>query len=421
MGVGVREYLEKLGHKVGYDKNTGDVLVDSENGKMKSISSDRFTLKDDGRYYAESESDILDALKKNNISYVNGYSAVRNSLGKNNTVGYNNLTGQVNINGRDYNVDGVNFIRVGDEIFGKNDFMKNVEADKYENKFENYEKKIIDELLKDEYEGYDPSDDRNYQMAYKSFMNSAKADMGSRGLVSDSLASYYAAQGAEKLMPEYAKLHYEKYKDERKDKKDAVQTLLKMDENRMKAYQQNADDYHKALEFSEKQRKNNTESEDVNKKLEWEKEKNASQIKQEQEKTNMQFETEREKNKIQKNQNEIKAALERAELLGYVTKEDAEILNVPEGSKIFDAVEKEKDRDFDAEQAKLKSERDLENSRLLEEQKSQNRIKESKVDHEEAKEMSEINHKEDIEIRKIQNELNISKAKATAYYNALYK
>ena len=87
--IGVRDYLENLGHSVGYDQSSGDVLVDNERGNMKSIGSSGFTLKDDGKYYAESEQDILDALTKSGISHKNGYSPLRNSLSKNNTVGYN--------------------------------------------------------------------------------------------------------------------------------------------------------------------------------------------------------------------------------------------------------------------------------------------------------------------------------------------
>lgn len=365
MSVGVRDYLEKLGHKVGYDKKSGDVLVG--NGyNMKSIGNEGFTLGNDGRYYAESENDILKALKKNNIDYTVGFSPVRNSLGKENTVGYNYNTGQISINGRDYNIDGKNLLRVGDEIYGSDSFLKDVQEEKFENKYDAQEKRIIDLLLKEEYEGYNPEDDESYMMAYDSFMKSAKADMGKRGMTSDSLAAYYASQGAEKLMPEYAKLHYEKYRDRREDLKDAVSTLIDMDESRRAEYKQNRDDRMNALEYQNKRDNTNFERE----------------------------------NNIKDN------ALKKSELLGFVTKEDGELLNIPEGTKTYEAKENDENRDFEKQMAFEK----YENEKKIEELKSKNR-----------REEAELEYYRDIEIRKIQNDLDISKAEATAYYKAIYK
>ena len=240
MAIGVRDYLENLGHTVGYDQKSGDVLVKNEKGKMTSIGNESFKLGSDNRYYAESESDILSALSKSGISPKIGFSPVRNTLSPENSISYNEKTGQLYVNGRDYNVDGKNLINIGGTVYGEDNFIKSLEKGEYENKYASLQDETLKKLLGSKYEGYNPKNDKNYQMAYKSFMQDAKADMGERGLISDSLSTYYAAQGAEKLMPEFAALDYERYLNEQENLKDALDILGTLDENSRQAYKDNA-------------------------------------------------------------------------------------------------------------------------------------------------------------------------------------
>lgn len=241
MAIGVRDYLENLGHTVGYDKKTGDVLVKNEKGKMTSIGSDGFTLKDDGRYYAENESDILNALSKNNISAKIGFSPVRSALSPANTVGYNEKTGQVYINGRDYNVDGKNLIKIGDKVYGENNFLSSLEKKEYENKYSDMQENTLNKLLNSKYEGYNPAEDENFIAAFDAFMQGAKEDMGERGIISDSLITHYASQGAESLMPKYAALDYERFLNEQDNLKDSLDIMDRLNENDRQAYKTNAD------------------------------------------------------------------------------------------------------------------------------------------------------------------------------------
>ena len=275
--IGVREYLENLGHSVSYDQDSGDVLVDNERGKMKSIGSSGFTLKDDGKYYAESEQDILNALTKSGISHKNGYSPLRNSLSKNNTVGYNDKTGQVYINGRDYNVDGDALIKIGSQVYGRNDFIKSINEGEYKNDYRDLEERVLTTLLNERYTGYNPESDPYYQKAHKDFVKDAKADMGKRGIVSDSLAAHYAAQGAEKLLPLYAEMNYEKYRSEKEDLKDALDSMMALDESDRASFKANresalenvklshqreealAEQKHKAAELSDKEKEREAE------------------------------------------------------------------------------------------------------------------------------------------------------------------
>ncbi len=334
--IGVRDYLEGLGHKVGYDRETGDVLVDNEKGKMKSIGSAGFTLKDDGKYYAENEEDILSALKKSGVSYKNGFLPLRNSLPKGNTVGYNDKTGQVYINGRDYNVDGNSLIKIGSEVFGSRDFINSVGEKEYENDFKAMEESIMRKLANEEYTGYNPARDKEYRAAHDAFMQSAKEDMGKRGLTSDSLIAHYAAQGAEKLLPIYAERDYEKFKDKKQNLKDSLSLLSELDKNAQSAFKANKS-----------------------------------------------------------------ANYESASLLADRERDIAERI---ESDKAFK--EKEKEREHEKETAKLKAENDRE---MLE--------REYALRLEEAEAKNEMEK----EILRLQNDLDISKAQATAYYKALYK
>lgn len=245
MAIGVRDYLENLGHTVGYDKRTGDVLVKNKKGKMTSIGSAGFTLNDDGRYYAESEGDILSALSKSGISAKPGYSPVRNALSGANSIGYNDKTGQLYVNGRDYNVDGTNLVKIGDKIYGEDKFLQSISKKEYENSFEDLQKDVLEKIINNSYGGYNPQNDAHYQAAQEDFVKKAKEDMGKRGLVSDSLATHYAAQGAEKLMPAFAEMDFEKYKYDNENLKDALEIMGNLDENAREAYKTNADSTYK--------------------------------------------------------------------------------------------------------------------------------------------------------------------------------
>ena len=128
MAVQVRKILENLGHRVGYDPESGGVLVRGGDGKDINIGSEGFTLRDDGRYYADSEKSVYDALQKNGVAAGDGWSAVRNSLGKTENIGYNSKTGQLTVNGRDYNVDGQSLVKIGDTVYGRDSFLKGLKS-----------------------------------------------------------------------------------------------------------------------------------------------------------------------------------------------------------------------------------------------------------------------------------------------------
>ena len=334
--IGVRDYLENLGHKVDFDQNTGNVLVDRENGTMKSIGSEGFTLKDDGRYYAESEEDILNALTKSGISHKNGYSPLRTSLSQNNTVGYNDKTGQVYINGRDYNVDGDKLVKIGSVIHAKNSFINSLDRQEYKNSYNNMQERAVNKLLNSEYKGYNPEADPYYQAAYDEYLKDAKEDMGARGLTSDSLIAHYAAQGAEKLLPIYAEMDYERFRDKNQDLKDALTALSALEKAEREAY---------AMENDIRQRD-----------------------------------------------------------ISLKDDKEAEIANqILEESTLSD---KEKEREAERELYEMKAK---DESDMLDKEYSLKR------------DLAITENEMEKEILRLQNDLNISKAQATAYYKALYK
>ena len=297
MAVKVRDTLEKIGYDVSYDPKSGGVLV-SVGGKTTNIGSDGFTLADDGRYYADSEEDVYSALSKNGLGAGNGWTGARNYLGTSEYVGYNPQTGQMNVNGKAFNVDGTNLVKIGDTVYGRKGYLDSIRSDKYENPNRQTEERALKQLLSRSYQGYDPSEDENYQMAQKDYMTSAKADMGKRGLISDSLASYYAAQGAKKLMPEFAKADYQRYLDENERLKDVISSSKSLTERDISAYRANSAQDSENAENADREREALSD--------------------------------------------EIKNALDRVKAFGYVTAQDAAVLGVPEGTPSYQVTELEK-------------------------------------------------------------------------------
>lgn len=303
MAVKVRDTLEKLGYKVSYDPQSGGVVV-SNGDKSTNLGSDGFTLKNDGRYYAETENDVYSALAKNGLGAGKGFKGARNYLGDTDYVGYNDKTGQMTLNGKAYNLDGENLVKIGDKIYGKTSYLDAIRSPKYENSYESTEKNALKRLEGRRYEGYDPERDENYQAAFADFMKSAKADMGSRGLISDSLASYYASQGAKRLMPEFENAHYKRYLDENSRLKDVIDSARELSEADVYGFRANTDaDRLNAENYAESQAKLREESADS-----------------------------------------FQAALDRVKALGYVTEGDSKILGVPAGTPSYEAVNASQNR-----------------------------------------------------------------------------
>ncbi|MBQ7718776.1 MAG: hypothetical protein IJT38_05695 [Clostridia bacterium] len=296
MAVKVRDTLEKLGYDVSYDPDSGGVVV-SNGGKSVNLGSDGFTLKNDGRYYAQSANDVYSALAKNGLGAGKGFKGVRNYLGGTDYVGYNDKTGQMTLNGKAYNLDGENLVKIGDKIYGKTSYLNSIRSPKYENNYESTEQNALDRLSTRKYEGYDPERDTNYQNAFDDFMKSAKADMGSRGLISDSLASYYASQGAKRLMPEFENAHYKRYLDENSRLRDVIDAARELSESDVYGFRANTD--------AEKLNAQN----------------HAEYISQAQE----------------KDAESLQAAINRTKALGYVTEGDSKILGVPAGTPSYEA------------------------------------------------------------------------------------
>ncbi len=358
MQVSVRDTLENLGFDVGYDNNTGGVLVKDKNGKGINIGNEKFTLSDDGRYYTDDVKNVYNALAKNNLSIGKGWQGARNYLSPTEQVGYNDSTKQVSINGKDYNVDNKSLANIGGIVYGKTDFLDSLKSQKSENGYDKFEEKVIKLLFNSSYDGWDAKNDASYKSAMKDYMKNAAADMGSRGILSDSLLSHYASQGAQKLAPAFAKDDYERYKDERQadlSLLDKLDSIKKTDTNAFLA-QQNVEKEKGELALS------------------------------------------KEKADVNNYYTRVKTAIERANTLGSVSKEDAYILGALEGELTDEAKARLQEKEFEIEKYKTKAEIDFNYWQ------------------------SEFNltKEEAIEAYKIKSELNINEEKAAAYYKFIY-
>lgn len=217
MPVSVRDTLEKLGLEVSYDEKTGGVLVKNKKGENVNIGSEGFELSQDGRYYADNAENIYSALLKNNLSPGPGWKAARNYLSPTEYVGYDEGTKQIHINGKSYNIDNENLVNIGGTVYGRKDFLDSLKTPpKKESGYKDLEEKVLRALFGSSYGGWDARRDAAYQNALGDYIKNAKSDMGERGLVSDSLAAHYAAQGARELSGAFAAADYEKYAGEKK-------------------------------------------------------------------------------------------------------------------------------------------------------------------------------------------------------------
>ena len=376
MAVSVRETLERLGHTVGYDSKTGGVTVKDKNGKTVNLGSAGFTLGDDNRYYADSAKDIYSLLSKNGLAAGKGWSAVRNTLSPTESVGYNSKTGQLAVNGKTYNVDGENLVNIGGVIYGRSNYVDSLKKERYENEYGDLERKVLKKLLNNEYEGYDPAKDEDYQRAYSDYLKNAKADMGARGITSDSLISHYASEGAAKLMPEFKKADYEKYKDENEKLRTTLYAMKNLDENARNAFKTREESDYKAAELEAK----------------------------------------REKNMLDEITDDINMAVKRSKVTGIVNAHDAEVLGVTPGTLTESAKEKIENRAHELEKMRLQNEYDLQKTVTkgeIDEKKAQN-------DFEREAEKIRLKKQADEEIARLQNDLKISLAQATSYYKAVY-
>ncbi|MBO4898443.1 MAG: hypothetical protein J5590_09125 [Clostridia bacterium] len=376
MAVSVRDTLERLGFAVGYDGKTGGVTVKGKNGKTVNIGSEGFTLGDDNRYYAGSTKDIYSLLSKNGLAAGEGWSAVRNTLSPTESVGYNSKTGQLAVNGKTYNVDDENLANIGGIIYGKSDYVDSLKKERYKNPYEDLERKVLKELMNNKYEGYDPEKDEDYQKAYADYVRNAKADMGSRGITSDSLISHYASEGAAKLMPEFRKADYEKYKDENEKLRTTLYAMKNLDENERNAFKTREESDYKAAELEAK----------------------------------------RENNMLKEIADDVNMAVKRAKAFGTVNGRDAEILGVPPGTLTESAREKIESRAQELEKLKLQNEHDMQMALT----KGEIDAAKSERSFEQDKEKIRLEAEAKKEIARLQNDLDISKAQATSYFKALY-
>ena len=344
MAVQVRKILENLGHRVGYDPESGGVLVRGGDGKDINIGSEGFTLRDDGRYYADSEKSVYDALQKNGVAAGDGWSAVRNSLGKSENIGYNGKTGQLTVNGRDYNVDGQSLVKIGDTVYGRDSFLKGLKSERCENDLEGLESCVLQKLLNREYGGYNPEGDENLKLAMQSYVKNAKADMGARGITSDSLISHYASEGAAKLIPKFAEEDYRRFTDENEKLESVLSALDKISDGRRSDFETN--------------RKAENELAKLH--------------------------AEREQRLLDERKNDFDEAAERSRITGNISEKDAYLLgesgetlearekraareferDEAEKNRTFKSNESQKQREFDSAQVDKKAAREAENIRL---------------------------------------------------------
>lgn len=376
MAVSVRETLERLGHTVGYDSKTGGVTVKDKSGKTVNIGSEGFTLGDDNRYYADSVNDIYSALDKNGLAAGDGWSAVRNTLSPTESVGYDKKTGQLAVNGKTYNVDGENLVNIGGIIYGKSNYVNSLKKEKYENSYAALEREVLSKLMNNEYQGYDPSKDEDYKRAYSDYVKNAKADMGARGITSDSLISHYASEGAAKLLPQYAKADYEKYKDENDRLRTTLYAMKNLEESERKEFETREGSDYKAADLEAK----------------------------------------REKTVLDEIASDLNMAVKRAELSGVISEQDAKILGVEPGTLTASAREKIENRLYETEKLKLQKELELEGYR----EKSEIDEDKAQRNFEREKEKIRLSADAEEEIARLQNDLKISLAQATSYYKAIY-
>ncbi len=298
MAIKARDYFKNYGYDVGYDEESGGILITDASGVTRNIGNSGLKLKN-GSYYAQSRDDLNNLLVRAGVGAGKGMGNVRTELSnKGDSVGWID-TGQsryLNVNGKNYNPDDGNFINLGGTLYAHNNYIDKLHS-AGRSKYEDAAAEALAEYKKNKF-SYDPASDKNLAAAQELAMQKAQQKLNSQGVLNSSLNALYTQAAAQDLIPEYEEKAFEKYKAGQEDLASYIESMQKLAN-----------------------------------------EENSRRVK------NIEFVQNAEEEGREQREDLIDSAYKRSEFLGKVDKDSADILDIEEGT--LSQSERERQEDFE--------------------------------------------------------------------------
>ena len=231
-----RDYLSKLlgAGNVGYDANTKGITA-TVGGKTYDLGNEGLTLEGD-RYYAPS-TDFLDRLLINKT----GYLPVRDTLqAAGDTVDWND--GQLIVGGKAYNTGNQNgYVNIDGTLYASQDKINSLKTPTYTNPYNDQTQEILKKLMTNIDKGftYNPNTDKALQQAQEQAMRAVGEEMNSRGILDSTFTKHYTQQAAQELIPQYEQMAYGRYQNEQNNYFNLVNTLSNMNTQELQTWQAN--------------------------------------------------------------------------------------------------------------------------------------------------------------------------------------
>ncbi len=232
MDYNVESWLRERGYKTASNEN--GLSVTDGMGKTYTLDTSGFTA--DGGTYKGSGDTIRTSLAKSGAGGPAGYTPLRNTLSAAGaSVGYDATADAPIVNGQMLNKNDSRLIKVGDDYWIDEAYAKQFAPKAYENPYKDEMRSILSTLTDMQF-SYDPKKDTALRAAQDEAMLAAKQSANARGLLGGSTAEIMRQRAAQALVPEYEKLAYARYADDRDAKMEMVSILGTLAENAFKEY-----------------------------------------------------------------------------------------------------------------------------------------------------------------------------------------
>lgn len=233
MPIGARDYYEKLlgAGSVGWNPDTGGVTV-NVGGQSHDLGNQGLTLGEDDRYYAPSEG-YLNKLLVNKL----GYLPLRDTLQSSGDM-VDWQEGQLITGGKRYNTNTGDYINIDGNLYASKDKIESLKTPTYANPYQDQIQANLKKLMDSKF-SYNPNKDMALKQAQDQAMRRVGEEMNARGILDSSLTTHYTQQAAQDLVPQYEQMAYGRYQDEQSNYYNLVNTLSNLSTQELQVWQAN--------------------------------------------------------------------------------------------------------------------------------------------------------------------------------------
>ncbi len=174
--------------------------------------------------------------QKEKQSVPSGFVPLRNTLQAEGVhVGYDATKDAPIINGKTLNKNDSRLMKVGDDYYMDAAYAKSFIPKAYKNPYKEDMDTVLSELYGMQF-SYNPNTDTGLQMAQKQAMLAAKQSANARGLLGGSTAETMRQRAAQELVPQYERLAYDRFLEERNAKLETLSVLEALSDNAFREY-----------------------------------------------------------------------------------------------------------------------------------------------------------------------------------------